>query len=361
MPNRPSFRFPLLLLVLLTGLSSCTEDIQQTLQPTPAAFGRINSLVVLGDSSLWLNGASDSVAFFFEAPYIILPQPEPIFDVRFLEPERLAAEPTWQQLRNYVVLADLSDTDSPTTKMVLTDMNDAKLQQVKTEGFGTAVANNKWATGQQLIYMMGRNRQELLAGMSTVYPAVVKRLQAREDERLRVTTYFEGINRRLSDTIKTVTGARIDLPGGYVRVPLNDDDLVWLRREVQGASLNIVVASVPYENQSQLTKEGLKAILDDFGREYVSSSIADTYMKVNDKDLPLFVENTELNGKFALEGRGIWEMENDFLAGPFVSYLINDEADRQLVLVDAFVYAPGRKKRDLMEELVQVIRTVDVD
>ncbi len=361
MIHRMFFRAAFFLLLLTAVLSSCTEDMQRSLQPTPAAFGRINSLVVLGDSSLWLNGASDSVAFFFEAPYIILPQPEPLFDVRFVEPERLAAEPTWQQLRNYVVLADLSDTDSPTTKMVLSDMTDAKLQQVKEEGFGTAVANNKWATGQQLIYMMGRNRQELLSGMSTVHPAVVKRLAAREDERLRVTTYFEGINRRLSDTIRDLTGARIDIPAGYVRVPLNDDDLVWLRREVQGASLNIVVASMPYERPEQLTKEGLKTILDDFGREYVSSSIADTYMKVNDKDLPLFVESTQLDGKFALEGRGIWEMENDFLAGPFVSYLINDESDRQLVLVDAFVYAPGRKKRDLMEELVQVIRTVDVD
>ena len=360
MSLRSSLRlFPLLLALL--GLAGCSEEVQNTLQPTPAAFGRINSLVVLGDSTLWNDGAADSVAFFFEAPYIILPQPEPIFDVRFIEPERLAAEPAWQQLRNYVVLADLSDTDSPTTEMVRGDMTDAKLQQVKEEGFGTAVANNKWATGQQLIYMIGRDRRELLAGMSTVYPAVVKRLQAREDERLKVTTYFEGVNRKLRDTIREMTGASIDVPGGYVRVPLDADDLVWLRREVQGASLNIMVTRVPYENQQQLSKEGMKAIINDIGREYVSSTTEGTYMKVNDTDLPLFTETMQLNGKFAIEGRGIWEIQNDFLAGPFVSYLINDEADRQLVLVDAFVYAPGRKKRDLMEELVQVIRTAEVE
>jgi len=40
--------------------------------------------------------------------------------------------------------------------------------------------------------------------------------------------------------------------------------------------------------------------------------------------------------------------------------LINDEAHKQLVLVDGFVLAPGRKKRELMEELVQVLQTADV-
>jgi len=37
-----------------------------------------------------------------------------------------------------------------------------------------------------------------------------------------------------------------------------------------------------------------------------------------------------------------------------------DEAHKQLVLVDGFVLAPGRKKRELMEELVQVLQTADV-
>ena len=355
-------RFIVFLLVCSVGLTSCgSEELQSTFEPTPSAFGQINSLVVIADSSTWKAGVRDSVAYFFEAPYIILPQPEPIFDVRFIEPGRVAAEPTWGQLRNYVVLADLSDKDSPTTQMVLNDLTDAKIQQVREEGFGTAVAKNKWATGQQLVYILGRTHDELLTGMSTVYPGVVRRIQEGEDERMRVTTYFEGVNRRLGDTIQELAGARLEIPGGYDRVPLNTDSVVWLRKEVQGASLNIMLTKVPYQNQAQLTKEGLKEIRNRIGREYVSSTTDNTYMQINDTDLPLFTEATELNGAFAIEGRGIWEIENDFLAGPFVSYLLNDEADNELVFVDGFVYAPGRRKRDLMEEVVQVIRTASVN
>ncbi|WP_116125948.1 DUF4837 family protein [Lewinella sp. IMCC34183] len=350
-----------LLAAALLWLSGCTQDMQDKLQPTPSAFGQINSLVVIADSSTWQAGAGDSVAYFFEAPYILLPQPEPIFDVRFIEPERVVAEPAWGQLRNYVVLANLSDTESPTTQMVLGDLTDAKIQQIRTEGFGTAVAKNKWATGQQLIYVVGKDQNELLTGLSQVYPGIVKRLQEGEDERLRVTTYFQGTNRRLGDTIRQLVGASIDVPGGYVRVPLESDDVVWLRKEVQGASLNIMLTKAPYDNQAQLSKEGLKEIRDRIGREYVSSTTDNTYMKINDTDLPLFAETTQLNGAFAIEGRGIWEIENDFLAGPFVSYLMNDTTNNELVLVDGFVYAPGRKKRDLMEEVVQVIRTAEIN
>lgn len=359
-----SQRFPCLFsfcLLLLLTFSACTDDVQRTLQPTPAAFGQINSLVVIADSSTWEAGVGDSVAYFFEAPYILLPQPEPIFDVRFIEPERIEAEPTWGQLRNYVVLANLSDTDSPTTQMVLQDLNDTKLQQIRDEGFGTAVAKNKWATGQQLIYVVGTTHDQLLTGLSQAHPGVVKRLQEGEDERLRVTTYFQGVNRRLGDTIRDLLGATIDVPGGYTRVPLDTDEVVWLRREVQGASMNIMLTKAPYEDKAQLSKEGLKEIRDRIGKEYVSSTTPNTYMRINDEDLPLFAEATQLNGAFAIEGRGIWEIENDFLAGPFVSYLLNDTTSNELILVDGFVYAPGRKKRDLMEEIVQVIRTAEVN
>ena len=350
-----------LLAVVAALFSGCTQDVQDKLQPTPSAFGQINSLVVVADSSTWESGVGDSVAYFFEAPYILLPQPEPIFDVRFIEPARVLSEPAWGQLRNYVVLADLSDAESPTTQMVLGDLNDAKIQQIRTEGFGTAVAKNKWATGQQLIYVVGKDREALKGGLSQVYPGIVKRIQEGEDERMRVTTYFQGTNRRLGDTIRQLTGATLDVPGGYVRVPLDTDNVVWLRKEVQGASLNIMVTKSPYENQAQLSKEGLKEIRDRVGREYVSSTTANTYMKINDTDLPLFTESMQLNGAYAIEGRGIWEIENDFLAGPFVSYLLNDTTNNELVLVDGFVYAPGRKKRDLMEEVVQVIRTAEVN
>ena len=354
------------LLSLLTVLSlavattSCGSDAMSTLSPTPEAFGKINSVTFVADSALWNNGAQDSVAYFFESPYVILPQPEPIFDIRHIVPYDLRKNPTLTELRNYVVLADLSDEYSPTTEMVVNDLSDAKIQQVREEGFGTAVALNKWAKGQQLIYVIGRDRRELLAGLSTAHPAIVRRIDERESERVKVTAYFRGVDRKLGELVATRSGATLDVPGGYEAVPVEADNFAWLRKDIRNGSINIMATRVPYENQSQLSKEGLKAIRDSIGREFISSTLDNTYMRVNDTDLPLFTEATEINGSYAIEGRGIWEMENDFLGGPFISYLINNENKRELVLIDGFVLAPGEKKREHMEEIEEVLKTAVV-
>ncbi|MEL6357638.1 MAG: DUF4837 family protein, partial [Bacteroidota bacterium] len=265
----------------------------------------------------------------------------------------------WQQLRNYIVLADLSDTNSSTTKMVFNDLNSEKIRQVREDGFGTAVAANKWATGQQLIYLMGRNITELKTGLSAAYPAVVKRLKSREADRLDATTYFEGENRSLQEKIASSTGARLRIPPDYVMAPLNDESIFWLRKDIPEGSMNILLSTVPYKDKAQLTKEGLKLVRDKIGKEYITSTVEGTYMRINDQDLPLFTESLELNGNFALEGRGIWEMENGFMAGPFISYLVHDPEKEELLFVDGFVFAPGRTKRDLMEELTHVLRTTD--
>ena len=341
-------------------MTSCGSDVTSNFNPTPQAFGKINSVSVIADSSLWVSGASDSIAYFLESPYIILPQPEPIFDIRHLEPLDLLKNPTLTELRNYVVLADLSDKDSPTTEMVVKDLNDARIQQVKEEGFGTAVALNKWAKGQQLIYLIGRNRQELMTGLSTAYPAVVRRLDERENERVKVTAYFRGIDRKLGELIAERSGATIDVPGGYEEVPIDAKNFVWLRKDIRNGSINIMATRVPYQDQSQLSKEGLKAIRDSIGREFISSTLDNTYMRVNDTSLPLFTESKEINGAYVIEGRGIWEMENDFLGGPFLSYLINNEGARELVFIDGFVLAPGEKKREHMEEIEEVLKTAVV-
>lgn len=346
--------------LLALATTSCGSDAISNFSPTPQAFGRINAVTIIADTSLWNNGASDSISFFLESPFVILPQPEPIFDIRHIVPYDLEKNPTLAELRNYVVLADLSDEYSATTEMVKADLNDAKIQQVREEGFGTAVALNKWAKGQQLIYVIGRNRQELFTGLSAAYPAIVRRISEREGERVKVTAYFQGVDRKLGELVAERSGATIDVPGGYEEVPIDAENFAWLRKDIRNGSINILATRVPYRDQSQLTKEGLKAIRDSIGREFISSTLADTYMKINDTDLPLFTEQLEVNGAYTIEGRGIWEMENDFLGGPFISYLINNEGARELVLIDGFVLAPGEKKREHMEEIEEVLKTAVV-
>ncbi len=40
------------------------------------------------------------------------------------------------------------------------------------------------------------------------------------------------------------------------------------------------------------------------------------------------------------ELRGFWDVENDFMGGPFVSYSTLDEATGRVLTIDGYVYSP---------------------
>lgn len=57
--------------------------------------------------------------------------------------------------------------------------------------------------------------------------------------------------------------------------------------------------------------------------------------------------------------RGQWLMEGDAMGGPFVSYATIDSAKGRVVVAEAFVYAPGRKKRNKMLRLEAALTTME--
>ncbi len=361
----PGFRYPALFVFLLgtlvlSTLVSCSgggDSVARALAPIPTAFGKMNSVTVVSDTAMMKEAVGDSIVQYFGAPYILLPRPEAIFDLRTATPYQLKAEPTLRETRSYLVVANLSDTDSETTKMVLSDLRDSTIQKIKRTGFGTFVATDKWASGQILIYLVGTSYDQLAAGIAQVAPQVITRLKGNQRNRLESIIYVEGTDRTIMDTVRLRVGADLRVPADYVLSPVPDTTVVWLRKDLPDGTVNIMLTRIPYRSREQLSEAGIKAIRDTLGRRYVSTQIEDTYMVVNDTDLPLFTDINQVNGNYTVETRGIWEIEGDFLAGPFVSYLIYNEAKSDLLFVDGFIHAPGRNKRDLMEELTFILDT----
>ena len=70
------------------------------------------------------------------------------------------------------------------------------------------------------------------------------------------------------------------------------------------------------------------------------------------------VKNIGVKGEYAFEARGLWYMENDMMGGPFVSHARVDSPNGRVVVVEAFVYAPQKKKRDLMRQMEASLYTL---
>jgi hypothetical protein len=79
-------------------------------------------------------------------------------------------------------------------------------------------------------------------------------------------------------------------------------------------------------------------------------------MRTNATDLPVYLYNTSLAGRYTVEARGIWELTDDFLGGPFVSYAVVDS--NEILMIDAFVHAPGKTKRDFIQRLEHIVSSL---
>jgi hypothetical protein len=65
-----------------------------------------------------------------------------------------------------------------------------------------------------------------------------------------------------------------------------------------------------------------------------------------------------IDGREVLEVRGLWEMRNGALGGPFVSLSRVDTVSRKVVVGEGFVYSPSTDKRDLVRQMEAVLRTL---
>jgi hypothetical protein len=76
-----------------------------------------------------------------------------------------------------------------------------------------------------------------------------------------------------------------------------------------------MIHRIPYIKQEQFSEDGIKAIRDSLGKKYITTDVEGAFMQINDRDLPLITRATTLNGNYAFEARGIWEMNKAFMGG----------------------------------------------
>jgi len=344
-------------LIFLT--SACTEDAKRSMGIVPTAYGKINDVVVITDQRIWDGPVGDTIRYYYSAAYPILPQPEPIYDLRFFSVEDLNSQPLRRQFKHYLIVGNLNEADSPVSQLIRGDIGEEKTQLAKTDAkFRSLVGRDKWAKDQVLIYQFAHSDDELIDGIKNNFAAAAQRFDKDNRARIEATTYFGGeVNRELMEEVKTKMDAELRVPRKYYQA-VSDGEVIWLRMETDAVSSNLILHRAPYTDKKQLTKEGLKAIRDSIGRKYVSTTEANTYMRINDIDLPMYVSARTLNNNYVLEARGIWEIVNDYMGGAFVSYLIYNPEKKDLLFVDAFLHAPGKDKRNYMQQLEYIISTV---
>jgi hypothetical protein len=125
--------------------------------------------------------------------------------------------------------------------------------------------------------------------------------------------------------------------------------------------MNFTIYELPHDalkRNDSMVKQIIK-VRDSVNKEKIPGPTEETYM-VTEKAYTPFHFETILDNKPVLETKGIWDMQNGFMAGPFINYAIEDKVNNRWVILEGFVFAPSVEKRDYVFELEAIIKSIKI-
>jgi hypothetical protein len=99
---------------------------------------------------------------------------------------------------------------------------------------------------------------------------------------------------------------------------------------------------------------------DSIGETHIPGPVEGSYMITEEAYAPYLFES-QLDGKFAWETRGTWEVKGAFMAGPFINYAVRDSENNRYVILEGFAFSPATGKRDNMFELDAILQSLRIE
>ena len=315
-----------LLLPVAILLTSCFKKHNKDTEKTS---GKINTISVIIDDPLWNGEVGDSIRNKFASPVIGLPQEEPLFTINQYPVKLLEGFMT--NTRNIIVIK--------------------KEVQNKYE-----FVQNEYASPQNVFHISGKTAASILEQIETHAPEIIKKMRQTEiDANQRI------IDTSLLDSKKIRRKFNIDLhvPKGYNYV-FQRRKFMWLKKEITSGNTSILIYQIPLSalKRNSNPAKSIIRIRDSIGKLYIHGTIPHTPMVTEDSYAP-YLFHVNIKGKETFETKGTWELENDYMSGPFINYSIVDRTNKRILVLEGFCYDPSKEKRDLMFELEAIIKSVE--
>jgi hypothetical protein len=136
-------------------------------------------------------------------------------------------------------------------------------------------------------------------------------------------------------------------------------NFVWLKKKIISGSSSLLVYQLPLKTiRTSTVSAAILSMRDSIGK-YIQGTEPQTYMISETGYTPYFFKST-LDHRLAYETRGTWQLQNDYMSGPFINYTIVDSINKRLVVLEGFCYSPSKEKRDVMHELEAIMHSVHV-
>lgn len=310
------------------ALTSCSEEKKRKAL-LPNISGKAGEIIVVIDKGDWEgtvgNVLRDSLAK--ETPF--LPQREPLFGL--VNVPQNAFSHMFQIHRNIIVV---------------------NIENTVTEP-GVVIRKDVWATPQTVIYINAADKEsavKLIEENSELICVTVE--QAERDRIIRNIKKYEEL--KLAPVVTEMVGGSPHFPSGY-KLKKKTSDFIWIEYAIQDVTQGILIYKYPVvEGEQMLSLDNILENSNEMLKNNVPGMFENTYMTTSTAARP-GIEYKRYKGLDFAEIRGFWEVYNDYMGGPFVSHAFYSQDGQEVIVLQAFVYAPKYDKRQYLRQVESVI------
>ncbi|GLB52907.1 DUF4837 domain-containing protein [Neptunitalea chrysea] len=343
------FFFVVTILVFQGCKTTKEEDYKQQ------STGPINSLSVVISNEMWNGKVGDKIRSYFAAPMEGLATEEPIFSIHQMPPSVFT---DFARMSRNVLVIQKSDKDV------------------------AGISEDLYAKPQQVAIINGTSEEKIIELLDTNAPKMVANFKDHEiiESQRRMVT-----SKSKEEALLKEFGITLKLPSTYI-ITTQDTKFFWIRRQIQKYEGGILVYEVPYDsvpsdenNYYFATKHNKEynfdkdftvetpdvalanyvvSMRDSIGKAHVPGRDPERMYMQTEKGFAPSIHKVEIDNRKAIESRGLWEMKNFLMGGPYINYMIPDKANNRYIVIDGFVFAPSIDKRDYIFELESIAKSI---
>lgn len=294
----------------------------------PSISGKAGEVVVVINKAQWESDPGIALRSILAVDQAFLPQKEPLFTLVNI-PENAFAS-IFQSHRN-LILVNITD-QAKESKIVYQE--------------------NVWAAPQIAITISAPDSKSaaeiILKEKDKLENAL---LQAERNRNIQNAKKYEEIS--LRNLVTETFGGSPFFPSGY-NLRKKTENFIWISYETTYVNQGIFIYKFPFKDSTDFSKENLIAKRNEMLKQNVPGQLENTFMTTYLLQEP-GIRWINYNKRNFVEIRGLWEVENDFMGGPFISHFFLDKDGQNIIGLEAFVYAPRYPKRNYLRQVESII------
>ena len=313
-------------IALFVAAVSCSSGKQKALLPNVS--GKAGEVIIAMDKDNWEGELGNEVRYVLGGDTPYLAQKEPLFNLVNVSPTGFAD--LFRVHRNIVIFS-----------------TDSSLQEGKV-----VYRADLWARPQCVIEVSAPDSQTLLNLFRENSDNISGALEQAERDRIIANAkLYEEYG--IAEAVRGKISGSPHFPSGY-KLRKMTDDFIWIADDKQYSTQGVFIYWYPAEEKENFSKENILAHRNAFMKANVPGMFDNTWMTTSTFIEPT-VEFISFRGRQFAQTRGFWEVQNDFMGGPFVSHSFYSRDGKDIIVVEAWVYAPKYDKRQLLRQVESVI------